>query len=83
MMGALVIRSGLPEIENLLKFNQFAAGAVPSPFDCYLCYRGLRTLAVRMQTHMRNGLVIAHFLELHPKVQAVMHPGMRLFMLSV
>lgn len=74
-MGSLVIRSGLPEVENQIKFIQFAAGAVPSPFDCFLCLRGIRTLAVRMRAHMLNGLIIAHFLDLHPKVMTVMHPG--------
>ncbi|VDD83428.1 unnamed protein product [Mesocestoides corti] len=77
IMGSVAIRKGLPEVQSQLKFIQNAAGAVPSPFDCFLCLRGLRTLAVRMQAHMRNGLTIASFLSQHPKVEAVLHPGLK------
>ncbi|KAH9366102.1 hypothetical protein HPB48_006491 [Haemaphysalis longicornis] len=51
------------------------AGAVPSPFDCFLVNRGLKTLHVRMERHMQNGLKVARFLEAHPLVEKVMHPG--------
>lgn len=49
---------------------------MPSPFDCYLVNRGLKTLALRMQAHMKNGLHIAHWLEKNPRVTKVIHPGM-------
>lgn len=74
-MGALVIRKGLPETEALIKFTQNAAGGIASPFDSYLCLRGLRTLGVRMRAHMLNGLTIAKFLAAHPKVETILHPG--------
>lgn len=77
-MGSLVIRKGLPEVEAQLKFTQNAAGAIASPFDSYLCLRGLRTLAVRMRAHMMSGLTIANFLAAHPKVETVLHPGKKL-----
>lgn len=50
-------------------------GAVPSPFDCYMVNRGLKTLHIRMLHHMKNGLAIAKFLESHPAVERVLHPG--------
>lgn len=50
------------------------SGAVPSPFDCYLVNRGLKTLAVRMRQHMASGLRIANYLEKHPNVQRVIYP---------
>lgn len=53
-------------------------GIVPSPFDCYQVNRGLKTLALRMEQHKKNALVIARYLEQHPKVEKVLHPG-RLF----
>lgn len=53
-----------------------ALGAVPSPFDCYLVLRSLRTLHVRMPLHMKNALKIANFLVNHPKVGKVVHPGL-------
>lgn len=52
------------------------AGLVPSPFDCYLAFRGLRTLHVRMPRHMRNALTVATFLEQHPCVEKVLYPGL-------
>lgn len=53
-----------------------AVGAVPSPFDCFLVNRGLKTLAVRMEQHYKNALAIAKFLETHEKVSKVIYPGL-------
>ena len=52
-----------------------ALGPVPSPFDCYLVNRGLKTLHLRMKEHMKNGLAVARYLEKHPFVDKVVHPG--------
>lgn len=51
-------------------------GCVPSPMECFLCNRGLKTLALRMEAHQRNGLAVAKFLESHPAVEKVIHPGL-------
>lgn len=59
-----------------LKFTQNITGIVPSPFDCYMVFRGLKTLALRMEKHSENALLLARFLELHPKVSTVLHPGL-------
>ena len=53
-----------------------AGGVVPSAFDCYLVNRGLKTLHVRMKEHQRLGFAIAKFLESHPLVEKVLHPGL-------
>uniref|UniRef100_A0A6I8QI04 Cystathionine gamma-lyase n=1 Tax=Xenopus tropicalis TaxID=8364 RepID=A0A6I8QI04_XENTR len=53
-----------------------AIGAVPSPFDCYLCNRGLKTLHLRMQQHFQNALAVAKFLEADPRVDKVLYPGL-------
>lgn len=50
-------------------------GIVPSPFDCYQVTRGLKTLALRMEQHKKNALAVALYLENHPKVEKVLHPG--------
>lgn len=50
-------------------------GIVPSPFDSYLVNRSLKTLALRMERHKESALVVAKWLESHPKVIEVMHPG--------
>ncbi|MDD4645474.1 MAG: PLP-dependent aspartate aminotransferase family protein [Bacteroidales bacterium] len=59
-----------------LKFNQNSLGTVPSPFDCYLVLRGLKTLSVRMGKHQSNALEVARYLEKHPKVAKVYYPGL-------
>ncbi|KAM4022232.1 cystathionine gamma-lyase [Anomaloglossus baeobatrachus] len=60
-----------------LKFLQNALGAIPSPFDCYLCNRGLKTLPLRMKQHFHNALAAAMFLEKDPRVDKVLFPGLR------
>ncbi|CAG9857499.1 unnamed protein product [Phyllotreta striolata] len=60
-----------------LKFLQNAMGIVPSPFDCYQVNRSLKTLAIRMKQHQANGMCVAKYLEAHPLVEKVLHPGLR------
>lgn len=74
VMGAIVTSNN--ELYDRLKFFQNAAGLIPSPFDCYLVNRGLKTLHLRMEGHMENGLAVAKFLEKHPSVTKVIHPGL-------
>ena len=59
-----------------LAFLQNAVGGVPSPFDCFLTLRGIKTLAVRMERHCGNAMHVAAWLEKHPKVQKVIYPGL-------
>ncbi len=57
-----------------LRFTQNAAGAVPSPFDCYLVLRGVKTLGVRMERHCSNARAIVDLLLGHPAVERVLYP---------
>lgn len=59
-----------------LKYLQNAAGATPSPFDCFLTLRGIKTLALRMREHERNATWIAGFLKEQPRVRRVYYPGL-------
>ncbi|HWP60676.1 MAG TPA: cystathionine gamma-synthase [Candidatus Acidoferrales bacterium] len=59
-----------------LKFLQNAAGATPSPFDCFLTLRGMKTLALRMLAHASNARQVAEFLRDHPRVRRVYYPGL-------
>ncbi|MGH9410006.1 MAG: trans-sulfuration enzyme family protein [Vicinamibacterales bacterium] len=59
-----------------VKFLQNATGAVPSPFDCWLTLRGLKTLELRMQRHAENAQTIAGTLDRHPLVRRVYFPGL-------
>jgi cystathionine beta-lyase/cystathionine gamma-synthase len=59
-----------------IKFLQNATGAVPSPFDCWLTIRGIKTLELRMERHEKNAAAIANALKGHPLVRQVYFPGL-------
>ena len=65
-----------PTIAERLLFLQKSLGAVPSPVDCWLVLRGVKTLAVRMRQHCHNAHAIAGFLEREPRVEQVLYPGL-------
>jgi cystathionine gamma-synthase len=75
MGGAVVARTRDPFFERI-RAIQGAGGAVPSPFDCWLVRRGIRTLPWRMRAHSDNALRVATFLRGHPRVEAVHYPGL-------
>jgi cystathionine gamma-synthase len=72
--GLVATRSD--ELAERLRFHQNAAGAVPSPFDCFLVMRGLRTLPVRMERASANASALAGWLADRPEVERVHYPGM-------
>jgi cystathionine gamma-lyase len=75
VVGGAVMTSDATLAEKL-HFVQKAVGGVPSPFDCYLVLRGLKTLGVRMKRHVENARKIADWLAAHPKVSRVRYPGL-------
>jgi cystathionine beta-lyase/cystathionine gamma-synthase len=72
--GAAVVKD--PALAEKIGFLQNAMGTCAGPQDCFLVLRGIKTLAVRMEEHNRNALEIARWLSSHPKVAAVLHPGL-------
>ncbi|HEX6423048.1 MAG TPA: cystathionine gamma-synthase [Acidimicrobiales bacterium] len=64
------------DLAAALAFTQNAVGAVPSPIDCYLVQRGVKTLAVRMDRHCDNARAVAEMLSVHPAVARVLWPGL-------
>jgi cystathionine beta-lyase/cystathionine gamma-synthase len=74
-LGGVVVCTR-PEQAEQLSFVQKTAGAILSPFECWLVLRGVKTLAVRMEQHDRSGRVIAEFLVRHKKVKKVFYPGL-------
>ncbi|MFP5488440.1 MAG: cystathionine gamma-synthase [Acidimicrobiia bacterium] len=62
------------ELAERLRFTQNAAGAVPSPFDCYLVLRGAKTLGVRMDRHCENARAVVDLLVGHDAVDRVLYP---------
>ncbi len=75
VVGGFVATS-LPEVAERIAFLQNAVGAVPSPFDCFLVLRGIKTLAVRMERHCVNAARVAEALNAHPDVEHVYYPGL-------
>ena len=65
-----------PTIAERLLFLQKSLGAVPSPLDCWLVLRGIKTLAVRMRQHCHNAHALSGFLDRHPRVEQTLYPGL-------
>jgi cystathionine beta-lyase/cystathionine gamma-synthase len=74
-LGGVVV-CAKQEHADKLAFLQKAAGAILSPFECWLVLRGVKTLAARMEIHDRSGRIVAEFLSKHKKVKAVFYPGL-------
>jgi cystathionine beta-lyase/cystathionine gamma-synthase len=74
-LGGVVVCTR-PEQAERLAFLQKAAGAILSPFECWLVLRGVKTLAARMEIHDRSGRIVADFLASHAKVKRVFYPGL-------
>ena len=76
VMGAVIGGSSAQTLFSRLRFLQNAAGSVPSPFDCFLAHRGLKTLALRLDASSRSALAIAVALEGSQHVARVSYPGL-------
>jgi len=75
VVGGAVMTSDEALAEKL-HFLQKSVGGVPSPFDCYLVLRGLKTLGVRVRRHVESARTIAEWLSRHPRVARVRYPGL-------
>jgi len=74
-LGGVIVGTK-PHHAERLAFMQKAAGAILSPFECWLVLRGVKSLAVRMIKHNENGMAVAEFLQGHRKVKKVLYPGL-------
>jgi cystathionine beta-lyase/cystathionine gamma-synthase len=74
VQGAVIARD--PAAFAPVKYLQNALGGIPSPFDCWLTLRGLRTLELRMLRHAENAIAVADALAKHPRVRQVYFPGL-------
>jgi cystathionine gamma-synthase len=73
--GALVWRTN-GDLSERLRTVQTSLGAVPSPFECWLTMRGVRTLPWRMRAHTANATTLARHLTSHPCIETVHYPGL-------
>lgn len=76
MVGGVVVVGDDEELGEKIGFLQNAVGGVQGPFDSFLALRGLKTLHLRMRAHCDNALELAQWLEHHPAVERVIHPGL-------
>ena len=74
--GGIVVAKKDSEFFQRIRAIQYSGGAVPSPFDCWLVLRGMRTLPWRMRAHSENAMKVANFLAQHRKVNDVHYPGL-------
>ena len=75
LMGVAAFNSD--ELKDRLTFLQNAIGAVPSPFDCWLAHRGLKTLHLRAREASNNARILATTLESSSHTLLVNYPGLK------
>jgi len=76
VVGGALVFAGDGELADRVGRIQHLCGAVPSPFDCWLTLRGMRTLSVRVRAHCENAARVASFLADHAGVRRVHYPGL-------
>jgi cystathionine gamma-synthase len=76
ILGGIICTNHNNDISNNIREYQKTAGAVPSPFDCWLLNRSLATFPLRFGMQCSNALAIAHFLNTHPQIEKVFYPGL-------
>ncbi|MDX1636795.1 MAG: aminotransferase class I/II-fold pyridoxal phosphate-dependent enzyme [Balneolaceae bacterium] len=76
ILGGAVVAQKEEGVFERIRDIQISVGAVPSPRDCWLLARSIRTLPYRMRGHNEHAGKIARFLRDHPKVQKVFYPGL-------
>jgi cystathionine gamma-synthase len=76
VLGGSLTTAHKTEFWEKIRNIQQTGGAVPSPFDCFLLTRSIKTLAYRIKGHCENAMKLAQYLENHPKIEAVYYPGL-------
>jgi cystathionine gamma-synthase len=76
LMGGALIAKKKRDWWQKIRQVQEMGGAIPSPMDCYMLVRSIKTLPYRMRGHIHNAQLLVEFLEKHPKIESVMYPGL-------
>ncbi len=76
VLGGILVFRESGDLHRKISSIQMAGGAVPSPFECWLTLRGIRTLPIRVHAQSASAASLAAFLEQHPCVEAVHYPGL-------
>lgn len=70
-----VVATNNKDLKTQLDFARKALGVNPSPFDCWLTHRGVKTLGIRMARHEENAKTVVAFFKKNPKTKKVYYPG--------
>lgn len=76
LMGGALVTSEKNEWWAKIRQVQEMGGAIPSPMDCYYLVRSIKTLPYRVRGHVHNAQLLAGYLDVHPKIEKVMYPGL-------
>jgi cystathionine gamma-synthase len=76
LMGGALITNKKSDWWQKIRLVQEMGGAIPSPMDCYMLVRSIKTLPYRMRGHIHNAQLLVEFFEKHPKIESVMYPGL-------
>ncbi len=76
VLGGVLVTAKKDPFWDKIRAIQVLGGAVPSPFDCYMTVRGIKTLPYRMRGHNENATRIVEFLENSDFVEKVYYPGL-------
>ncbi len=75
MGGVLITKTKTSQWQKIRQIQEMG-GAIPSPMDCYLLVRSIKTLPYRVRGHVNNATLLAKYLNNHPKVERVLYPGL-------
>ena len=75
--GGIVVTRNSDDLSTKIRDIQINGGAIPSPFDCWLILRGIKTLPHRMRVHSESANRLAEFLQAHPQVDRVYFPWLK------
>ncbi len=76
ILGGAIVARVADDLFERIRTVQTIAGAVPSPFDCWLLLRSIRTLPFRMRAHSEGAMRVAEYLADHPRIAEVHYPGL-------
>ena len=76
VLGGVIVIKEKTDISERLREYQQIAGAVPSPFDCWLLNRSLSTFPIRVPLQCSNAMALAQYFSTHPKIEQVFYPGL-------
>ncbi|MEY2545591.1 MAG: cystathionine gamma-synthase [Verrucomicrobiota bacterium] len=76
VLGGILVGKIDNDFFKAIRAIQYSGGAVPSPFDCWLILRGMRTLPWRMRAHCENAARVAEYLAQDRHVERVHYPGL-------